>query len=157
LNKLDIKFSIFFLIVLLVQLTILKYLQIFNWRPDLLLVLLVSYALLRGPSLGMSAGFIVGLTQDLLSTHLLGLTALAKTLAGFTAGILIGRFSPRTEFFLTLLVSSLVHDLCYFFIYTLGEEFTFQSLIFLYTIPNTLYTLILGGFLHYIVQTWLHE
>lgn len=155
--NIHIRYLLFFIIALLLQVTLVKYIQIVTWRPDLVLIVLVSYSLRYGPNRGMSAGFAVGLLQDLLSSHFLGLTALSKTLAGFVAGSLAGEFTVRVKFFLALLISGLVHDLVYFFIYTLGENFSFQSLIVLYTIPNLTYTVILGGFLNYIIETWVQE
>jgi rod shape-determining protein MreD len=105
----------------------------------------------------MIIGFAVGLIQDLLSAHIIGLAALSKTVAGFVAGSLRGKFAERTEFFLTLFICGLLHDLIYFFIYILGEDFSFQSLIILYTIPNLMYTILIGGFLYYFVEPLLQE
>jgi len=105
----------------------------------------------------MTIGFAVGLIQDLLSAQLIGLAALSKTIAGFIAGILKGKFAERTEFFLTLFICGLLHDIIYFFIYILGENFSFQSLIILYTIPNLMYTLLIGGFLYYFIEPLLQE
>ncbi len=151
-NKLDIRYIVFFIIAFILQFTLVKYIEILQWKPDLLLVVLVSYALRRGPNWGMTAGFTVGLLQDVISTDLIGLSALSKTVAGFLAGILAGKFAERTEFLLTLLITGLLHDLIYFFIYTLGENFSLQSLIIFYTIPNLMYTIVIGGFLNYFVE-----
>lgn len=151
------RYLVVFFITIALQLTIIKYLYIFNWRPDLILIILVSFSLRFGPNWGMTAGFFSGLIQDLLSTHFLGLAALSKTIAGFVSGVLKNKISLWSEFFLTLIIASLIHDFCYFFFYTLGEELTLRSLIFLYTIPNTLYTVIFGVLFHYIVDPWLNE
>ena len=156
-NNLQTRYIFILFLALILQLTIVKYIQIFNWRPDLLLIVIVSYSLKKGPNVGMTAGFFTGLIQDLLSTHFLGLAALSKTVAGFVAGSLAGKFAARTEFYLTLLISGLIHDFCYFLIYTLGEEFSFQSLFFLYTIPNVMYTVLLGGFFYYLIESWINE
>ncbi|MEJ2636179.1 MAG: rod shape-determining protein MreD [Calditrichia bacterium] len=156
-NKISIRYILFFLVALLLQITVVKYIQIFNWRPDLVLIVLVYFSLRKGPNWGMTAGFLSGLVQDLLSTHYIGLSALSKTIAGFVAGSLQGKFAERAEFFLTLLISGLVHDFVYFMIYTMGENFSLQSSIFLYTIPNMMYTLLLGGFLYYLIEAWATE
>ncbi len=156
-NKLHLRYVLLFAVALVLQLTVVEYIQIFNWRPDLVLIVLVFYALRMGPNLGMTAGFVTGLIQDLVSLHYLGLTALAKTVAGFTAGALGGKFEARTQYFLTLLISGLVHDFIYFLIFTIGENFSFQSLIFFYTIPNVLYTVILGGFIYYLTEAWISD
>jgi rod shape-determining protein MreD len=131
--------------------------EILHWRPDLLLVVLVIFALKKGPNWGMTLGFILGLLQDILSTHLIGLLAFSKTIAGFLAGNLRGKFAERTEFFLTLLIAGLFHDLIYFFVNTLGENFSLQSLFILYTLPNLMYTIIIGGILYYFIEPLLEE
>ncbi|MEJ2535796.1 MAG: rod shape-determining protein MreD [Calditrichia bacterium] len=157
LNKGDLRFILYFAVALLLQLTLVKYIQIYNWRPDLLLIVLVAFALQKGPNIGMTAGFLVGLVQDILSTQYLGLTALSKTVAGFLAGSLRGKFAARTEFLLTLFICGLMHDLIYFFINTLGENFSFQSLVVLYTIPNLTYTIIIGVVFSYFVDVQVSE
>jgi rod shape-determining protein MreD len=56
--------------------------------PDLALVLVVAWALLRGPLVGAAAGLATGWLVDLVPpgpTHL-GVTALAYAAAGFVAG-----------------------------------------------------------------------
>jgi rod shape-determining protein MreD len=156
-NKIDLRFLIYFIVALLLQLTLVKYIQIYNWRPDLLLIVLVAFALQKGPNLGMTAGFVVGLVQDILSTQYLGLTALSKTISGFLAGILRGKFAARTEFLLILFICGLAHDFIYFFISTLGENFSFQSLFVLYTIPNLTYTIIIGVVFSYFFDVQVSE
>ncbi len=153
-SKEHINFILLFVFALILQITIVRYIEIFNWRPDLILIVLVFYALRWGPNFGMTAGFMVGLLQDLVSTHFIGLAALSKTIAGFLAGNLSEKFAARTEFFLTLLISGIVHDLIYFLIYTFSENFSLQYLIFFYTIPNVLYTVLIGGFIYYLTETW---
>jgi rod shape-determining protein MreD len=157
LNNIHVRYFLLFAVALVFQVTLVKYIEIFYWRPDLLLIVLVSYSLRVGPNYGMTAGFLVGLVQDALSTHFLGLAALSKTLAGFIAGSLTGKFARRTEFLLVLLICGLLHDFVYFLIYTLGESFSFQNLFFLYTIPNVAYTLLVGGILHFLIETWIKE
>ena len=54
--------------------------------PDVLLVVLVSIALLRGAVTGAVAGFAAGLIVDVATLGTLGLTSLLLTLAGYWAG-----------------------------------------------------------------------
>jgi rod shape-determining protein MreD len=57
-------------------------------RMDLVLLVVVAWALLRGPEAGAAVGLVGGLLQDLLSGHALGLEAGPKILVGFLCGIL---------------------------------------------------------------------
>jgi rod shape-determining protein MreD len=69
-----------------VQVSVLSAIEVADATPDLVLVLLVSIALLRGPLLGAAAGFWAGLVLDTASLETLGLTSLLLTLAGYWAG-----------------------------------------------------------------------
>jgi len=65
---------------------------------DLVLVVVVYVALTSGPVAGLLAGTVGGLVQDALSSGILGMKGLAKTLVGFLAG----RFG--TQFIVTATV-----------------------------------------------------
>lgn len=65
---------------------------------DLVLVVVVYVALTSGPLAGLLAGTAGGLVQDALSSGILGMGGLAKTLVGF----LVGRFG--TQFIVTATV-----------------------------------------------------
>jgi rod shape-determining protein MreD len=62
----------------------------YAWRDmavvDLVLVAVVFVALMGGPVAGILAGTCAGLVQDALSSGILGIGGLAKTLVGFTVG-----------------------------------------------------------------------
>jgi rod shape-determining protein MreD len=75
-----------------VQVSVLSAIEVADATPDLVLVLLVSIALLRGPLLGAAAGFWAGLVLDTASLETLGLTSLLLTVAGYWAG----RFGDAT-------------------------------------------------------------
>jgi rod shape-determining protein MreD len=61
-----------------------------EWRGtptvDLVLVVVVYVALTGGPVAGLVAGTVGGLVQDALSSGILGMGGLAKTIVGFLAG-----------------------------------------------------------------------
>ncbi len=63
-----------------------------RWAFDLVLVAVVYVALYWGPVSGMWAGTIGGLIQDGLSGEIVGVGALAKTVAGLGAGIAGAQF-----------------------------------------------------------------
>lgn len=76
------------------------------WRGtptvDLVLVVVVYVALTGGPVAGLVAGTVGGLVQDALSSGILGMGGLAKTVVGFLAG----RFG--TQFIVTATLPRLV-------------------------------------------------
>ena len=75
-----------------VQVSVLSAIDVADATPDLVLVLLVSVALLRGPLIGAAAGFWAGLVLDTASLETLGLTSLLLTLVGYWSG----RFGDAT-------------------------------------------------------------
>jgi rod shape-determining protein MreD len=56
--------------------------------PDLILIMVISYGLLRGSDEGFIFGFLAGFFVDLLSGGIIGIGALSKMAAGFVAGLL---------------------------------------------------------------------
>lgn len=73
---------------LLLQSTVLARLPLPGGVPDLLLVLVVAFALVEGPLSGAVTGFVAGLLADLGADHELGRSALVYALAGYLAGLL---------------------------------------------------------------------
>jgi len=77
---------------------------------DLVLVVVTYFGLTSGPVVGLMAGTIGGLTQDALSTGIVGIGGLAKTIVGFIAGIIGTQFivSQPVPRFVVFLGASLV-------------------------------------------------
>lgn len=59
---------------------------------DLVLVVVTYVALTTGPATGMLAGSIAGLIQDALSSGVIGIGGLAKSIVGFFAGVIGQQF-----------------------------------------------------------------
>ncbi len=76
----------------LLQVSIATPLEVARGHPDLLLVLVVAIALVRGPVFGALAGFWAGLLVDVAAFQTLGLSSLLLTLAGYWCG----RFGDAT-------------------------------------------------------------
>ncbi len=77
---------------------------------DLVLVMVTYLGLTSGPVAGLFAGTIGGLTQDALSTGIVGIGGLAKTVVGFMAGVIGTHFivSQPIPRFVVFLGASLV-------------------------------------------------
>ena len=73
---------------LLLQTAVLARLPLPGAAPDLLLVVVVAFALTEGPLTGTVTGFAAGLLADLGADHELGRLALVYALAGYAAGLL---------------------------------------------------------------------
>ena len=88
-----VKVSGLMLFVALLQVSVATPLEVANGHPDVVLVVLVAVALLRGPTVGAIAGFWAGLVIDVAAFQTLGLSSLVLTLAGYAAG----RFGEATS------------------------------------------------------------
>jgi rod shape-determining protein MreD len=76
----------------IMQVSIFAQVHILGGVPDVLLVMLVAVALLRGAIVGAAGGFFAGLLVDTASLGRLGLTSLVLTVAGYW----IGRYGETT-------------------------------------------------------------
>jgi rod shape-determining protein MreD len=88
---------------------------------DLVLVVVVYVALTSGPVTGLLCGTLAGLVQDALSSGVIGIGGLAKTIVGFVTGIVGTQFIvtqplPR---FVVFFSATLLHALIFIGLYVL--------------------------------------
>lgn len=82
-------FAVVLLTALLLQTVVFAGLSVAGWRPDLVLVTVVAFALAEGPDTGLRYGFAAGLLADLLSgASFVGLGALVASIVGYVCGAL---------------------------------------------------------------------
>jgi rod shape-determining protein MreD len=88
---------------------------------DLVLIVVVYVALTSGPVVGLLAGSVAGLVQDALSSGVLGIGGLAKTMVGFAAGALGTQFIVTASFprFLVLMLATLLNAVIFMGLYEL--------------------------------------
>lgn len=72
----------------LLQVTVLARLPIPGGRPELVLLVVVAFALAEGPFVGLLVGFGAGLLLDAVGTQTFGLQALVYCLTGYGTGSL---------------------------------------------------------------------
>jgi rod shape-determining protein MreD len=87
-----VKAAALLFVTAIAQVSVFSQLHVFGAVPDVLLVSLVGFALLRGSVGGAVGGFFAGLLVDTASLGTLGLTALVLTLSGYW----IGRYGETT-------------------------------------------------------------
>ena len=78
---------------------------------DFVLVVVVYAALRDGPMTGLLTGTVAGLVQDALSSGVIGIGGLAKTIVGFLAGIVGTQFivAQPVPRFVVFFVATIVH------------------------------------------------
>ena len=79
-------------VALALQTTLSRFVVRSTVAVDLVLVVVVYVALTGGPANGLLTGTFAGLVQDSLSTGVIGIGGLAKTIVGFLAGIIGSQF-----------------------------------------------------------------
>ncbi len=92
-NAVDgLKAAALLFVAAIMQVSIFAQVHVLGGVPDVLLVMLVAVALLRGAIVGAAGGFFAGLLVDTASLGKLGLTSLVLTIAGYW----IGRYGETT-------------------------------------------------------------
>jgi rod shape-determining protein MreD len=105
---------------LALQTTIARFLVRGTVAVDLVLVVVVYVALTSGPVTGLLTGTVAGLIQDALSSGVIGIGGLAKTVVGFLAGVvgtqfIVAQSLPR---FVVFLAATALHALIFMGLYT---------------------------------------
>ncbi|MEX0755847.1 MAG: rod shape-determining protein MreD [Actinomycetota bacterium] len=71
---------------LLLQTTLLSDVTLLGAKPELVYLVTIVFAMLEGPSVGATSGFVAGMSQDFLLNAPKGITALTLTLLGYVVG-----------------------------------------------------------------------
>ena len=110
------------LIAIAVQTTLARYIFAGSSAAiDLVLIVVVYVGIKSGPVTGVVAGTVAGLTVDALSSGILGIGGLAKTLVGFLSGLLGTQFIVTAPLprFLLLVVATVLHQAVFTGLYQL--------------------------------------
>jgi rod shape-determining protein MreD len=107
-------------LAVVLQTTLTRFLVRGNVAIDLVLVAVVYVALTAGPVTGLFAGTFAGLVQDALSSGIIGIGGLAKTIVGFLAGVIGTQFIVTNTLprFLVFAAATAVHALVFMGLYT---------------------------------------
>jgi len=143
-------YAVCIFVIVLIQSTLLDYFKVFNVKPDLMVIFIVSIALLRGNVEGAIIGFFCGLLQDMVTGKILGFYALL----GLYLGLIIGSVNKRLyrENFLVIIfftfISSVVYEfsVCLFNYFIIGKIdllFSFEKIIFPESIYNSVVSVLM--------------
>jgi rod shape-determining protein MreD len=96
---------------------------------DLVLVVVVYVALTTGPGTGMLAGSVAGLIQDALSSGVIGIGGLAKSIVGFLAGVIGQQFIVTAALprFVMFLAATVAHAAVFMGLYVVLELRAFPA------------------------------
>ena len=116
-------------LALALQTTLARFLVGGTAALDLVLVVVVYVALTTGPVTGLLAGSVAGIIQDALSSGVIGIGGLAKSIVGFLAGVIGQQFIvtaalPRLVMFVA---ATVVHAAIFMGLYVALEQRDFSS------------------------------
>ena len=147
----------FFILSIILQITIIPLFSIKGISPDLILILVISVSIQRGKFWGVVGGFSAGLVFDAFGTAFVGLSSLANSISAFVAGFLLGeQLEQRFGVIVGLiLVSLLIHDFLYYTILSMGISIGFWVTLFKHVVPQSFYTLIFMVIIHMVLPRGL--
>ncbi|HPD25566.1 MAG TPA: rod shape-determining protein MreD [Candidatus Marinimicrobia bacterium] len=141
----------FSLVTIIIQILLGPWMTIRAIRPDFLLILVLFVGRSEGKVTGQIYGFLIGLIADALGLgSFLGLSALAKTIAGFGSGLLKKRRSHLNPilFYAIEVLIIIIHFSIIYLINFKGAELSTQTIFLRYILPSTLYT----GVFYFLIQ-----
>ncbi len=147
----------------IIQSTFLHSIEIINVIPNTGIIIVVSFAFMRGEYEGAAVGFAIGILQDIFFGQYIGMNALLSMLTGYFCGKFYVDFF--TENFLIPLLMTSVSTFVYGFVF-----YVLNILLFGYTdvlyflsniiLPETAYTSLFSVFLYklfYIINEKLEK
>lgn len=138
----------------LLQVGLAPYMSIAGVTPNFLLLVVVTLALVEGPTPGAASGFAAGLLFDLLGTGPVGPMALVLTVTGYVAGLLHEQmFAEGWLLPLTVLsVAALASEVAYMALLGfLGASQSFWMSVLRLALPGAVYNTALG----LLIYPWL--
>ncbi|MDD2958297.1 MAG: rod shape-determining protein MreD [Lachnospiraceae bacterium] len=152
--KRKIIMTILIFLCALLQGTVFQLIEIASIRPNLMIIIIVSFGLMRGKKSGMLTGFFCGLCCDLLFKTTLGFYALTYMWIGYFAGYFYRIFYDddiKTPLLLVS-VSDLIFGIVqYLFTFLLRGRIHFFFYLGRIIIPEVLYTVILTILIYRII------
>lgn len=149
------------IINLILQPIIFSHLKLNGVVPNIFIITIVSFALLRGKTEGLVVGLVIGLYQDILYGSVVGFYGIIYMLIGYFTGFLYRNFYreslliPITVIGITDLIQNFLN---YFFTFLfrgrLGFYYYARQILF----PEILYTVFVGFFmykLYYIINNYV--
>jgi rod shape-determining protein MreD len=116
-------------LALALQTTLARFLIGGTAAVDLVLVVVIYVALTSGPGRGMLAGSAAGIVQDALSSGVIGIGGLAKSIVGFLAGVIGQQFIVTAALprFVMFMAATVLHSAVFMGLYVLLGLRTFPS------------------------------
>jgi len=140
-------FSLVILAAALLQSTMGSHLAIFTARPDLVLILVVTYSVSRGGEEGLLVGLFGGLLVDLLSAVPFGTATLSMGAIGLATGLgeaNVYRANLVIQLLAVFLATAFYHSIIMLTLQAIGWKVEWISTLALQTVPGAVLNAILA-------------
>ena len=142
-------FSLFVLFLLQISLPV--FMPFTALKPNLLLILVSAFGLLRGERTGLLLGFLSGLLIDLLFGDVVGLYALIYMFLGFIVGTFYKSFATNRILLSVSLIGAadvFYGFVCYVFLFLLRGRFHFGYYLWHVILPEAVFTMTIAVLLY---------
>lgn len=140
-------------ICFVLQTTTFQTLSFANITPNLMIIIVSSFGLMRGRKEGMFIGFICGLLIDIFCGFYIGVYALLYMYVGYINGFFRKRFYPEDIKQPLILVSAsdiITNLIIYMILFFTRSRYDFVYYLFNVIIPEWVYTVVITVFLYYV-------
>lgn len=138
--------AVLILVCIILQSTVCQMISIASIKPNLLIILTVSFGLMRGRREGMMTGFFCGLLTDIFFESIIGFNAIIYLWVGYFSGYFYRIFYDddiKTPLFLISVCDLAYGIVQYGFMFLLRGRIHFFYYLRRVIMPEVLYTLIL--------------
>lgn len=138
--------AVLILVCIILQSTVCQMISIASIKPNLLIILTVSFGLMRGRKEGMMTGFFCGLLTDIFFESIIGFNAIIYLWVGYFSGYFYRIFYDddiKTPLFLISVCDLAYGIVQYGFMFLLRGRIHFFYYLRRVIMPEVLYTLIL--------------
>ncbi len=147
-------YTILIFIFVTTQVTFLNFIEIFGVRPNLIIILIVSIALLEGRNQGGTVGFFAGLCLDAVIGVALGYHALIGMLLGISLGNINKRFFKENIFIMAIctFISTILFESAVILVsYALGLRMNYIESLNNIILPEAAINTLLGMIIFFLI------
>ncbi|MBR1508921.1 MAG: rod shape-determining protein MreD [Eubacterium sp.] len=141
-----ITLGVLIIISFLLQYSVFSFHNVTSVSPNLLLILTMSFGIMRGRKEGMLIGFFSGFLVDCFYGQLIGPYMLLFMLIGYVNGFFHRNYLMEDIFLPVVIITfdEFVFELAiYIFVFLLNRKFEFKEYLFSIILPQMMYTIII--------------
>ncbi|MEJ2056051.1 MAG: rod shape-determining protein MreD [Calditrichaceae bacterium] len=150
-------FVIFGLGAVILQTLFVPYLEIKLWHPDIVVVIVLLIGRRFGSIQGSSAGFLLGIIQDSLTSMPIGISALPKSIIGYASGKMKSVSIGGTMYIVWFVFMIFLHELIIYLFLQFKTELSFAPLVYTRVFPNTIYTTMMFFIISFFFKKYFTE